>query len=94
MSQDSQNQSQNWLEQIRTYFDQLPMAKIIQIFNIVFGILRQFFYIFLIVGLLLGALGAGVLGGYFASIVSSEQPPSFEEMRTKVNNLTEVSKLY
>ena len=94
MSQDSQNQSQNWLEQIRTYFDQLPMAKIIQIFNIVFGVLRQFFYIFLIVGLLLGALGAGVLGGYFASIVSSEQPPSFEEMRTKVNNLTEVSKLY
>ena len=94
MSQDSQNQSQNWLEQIRTYFDQLPMAKITQIFNIVFGVLRQFFYIFLIVGLLLGALGAGVLGGYFASIVSSEQPPSFEEMRTKVNNLTEVSKLY
>lgn len=62
--------------------------------NITFNVIKRISLYFILIGILVGAMGGGVGFGYFANLVSKTPPPSSEEMATAINRLEQQSTLY
>lgn len=62
--------------------------------NVTYNVVRNlviFLFVFLIIG---GAFAGGAGLGLFASLVSSEEPPTHEEMELAIGNLDQTSSMY
>lgn len=63
-------------------------------FNVTYNVIKNLF-ITLIVFLLVGVAFAGGAGlGYFAYLVSKDEPPTYEEMNADLNNIETTSSIY
>lgn len=62
--------------------------------NVAFNVVKRLALYIILMGLLLGAAGAGAGIGYFAHLVSETPPPSREEMAAKINKLEQLSTIY
>lgn len=63
-------------------------------FNVTYNVIRNLILIiaiFLIIG---GAFAAGTGAGLFASLVSGQEPPSYEEMKTAIGDVSQTSSMY
>lgn len=63
-------------------------------FNVLLNVIGRLFVYGILILCLLGMLGFGTGIGYFAKLVGDTQPPSQDEMLTKINQLEQQSTLY
>lgn len=63
-------------------------------FNVGLNVLKRLVLYIVLIGLLLGSLGAGAGIGYFAHLVSQTPPPTRDEMATQINQLEQLSAIY
>ncbi len=68
--------------------------KLIFTFNVAMGVIKNLALSLLVLLLVGGALAGGIGLGYFAYLVSTEKPPTYEEMRADISNLEQVSNMY
>ena len=74
--------------------DLTGFARVAFFFNVLINVLRRFALYGLMISVLLGALAGGIGAGYFAHLVANTQPPSQQEMFTKINTLEQQSTIF
>lgn len=68
--------------------------KLIFSFNVTYGVIKSLILSLIIAILVGGALASGIGLGYFAYLVSTEKPPTYEEMKADITNLEQSSTMY
>lgn len=63
-------------------------------FNIAYNVIKNLIIIFSIILLIGGAFAGGAGIGLFASLVSGQTPPSYEEMQVAIGNVEQTSTMY
>lgn len=63
-------------------------------FNVSYNVVKNLIIAFVVIGLIGGALAGGVGAGYFAYLVSGEDIPTYEEMKTDLENVSATSSMY
>ncbi|SIO02774.1 penicillin-binding protein [Carnobacterium alterfunditum] len=70
------------------------LSKFLFGFNVGYSVIKNLFIMIVIIGLIGGALVGGIGLGFFASLVSGEKIPTYEEMKTDIENVSATSSMY
>ena len=89
-----QNQTPDWREALRTFWNKPILKNIRFIFNIAYSVLKNIFVIAILFLMLLGIFGGGIGLGYFASLTSNEEPLTQEQMSDAIGNLNLISSFH
>lgn len=72
----------------------LTFGKFLFGFNVGYSVIKNLIITIVIIGLIGGALAGGVGAGFFAYLVSGEEIPTYDEMKTDIGNVSATSSMY
>lgn len=85
----SQKREQTEKEEKKSTFDKFLFG-----FNVGYSVIKNLIIALVVIGLIGGALIAGAGAGFFASLVSGEEIPTYEDMKTDIENVSATSSMY
>ena len=88
------NQTPDWREALLSFLNKPVLKNLRFVFNICYSVLKNVFFVAMLLLMLLGVFASGIGLGYFASLTANEEPLTQEQMSDAIGNLNLISSFY